>query len=237
MNPYCSLLLTLCVCLFPFMGCGSMDENPPAQLISTVPAEGETIDTHGLIYFCFDKAVTDVRLKVATGFRVNHYSARNRHGKPSAAAWEIESNTLDIWPRGFGFHPGASVQIDITFEHDAERYHETLNVRTPDLYVNGEPLVILGDNVSHRPKGVDSELLNTVGIQIIFNDNLQGGTAVLRPKDGAPLNWIADWKRDSLRLYPRNGDRLQNGTEYIIELIVNDGFGEYDFEIRFTTKE
>ena len=42
MNPYCSLLLTLYVCLFLFIGCGSMDENQPADnglIILTEPLE------------------------------------------------------------------------------------------------------------------------------------------------------------------------------------------------------
>ena len=236
MNPYCSLLLTLCACLFLFIGCGSLDENPPALLISTVPAEGEYIDYDGLIYLDFDKAVTDVR--------VNDYNARNKHGKPSAAGWEIEADRLDIWPSTVGWHPEKSVELSITFEDDAGRHHETLNVRKPALHVDGEPighpdpLVIIGGTVTNGAKDADPELLSTTGIQITFNDNIQGGTAVLRPKNGAPLNWIVKWERNSVWLFSPNGDRLQNGTEYIIELIgVKDGFGEYDFEIRFATKE
>lgn len=138
MNPYSFLLLTLWVCLFLFIGCDSIDENPPAD--------------NGLII------LTD-------------------------------------------------------------------------------PLDITGGNVTHGAKDADPELLNTDGIQITFDDNIKGGTVVLRPEDGAPLHWIDRWDRNSVWLFPPNGNRLQNGTEYIIELIVNDGFGEYDFEIRFTTKE
>ena len=138
MNPYSSLLLALCACLFIFIGCGSMDENQPGD--------------NGLIILT-------------------------------------------------------------------------------------EPLEITGANVLDGAKDIDPELLNTAGIQITFDSNIKGGTVELKPEDGAPLNWIAEWGRNSVWLFPRNADRLQNGTEYIIELIVNDGFGEYDFEIRFTTKE
>ena len=239
MNPYCSSLLTLCVCLFLFIGCGSIDENPPARLISTVPAEGEYIDYDNFIFLYFDKLVTDVRLKVATDARVNHYSARNRHGKASAVAWEIAVSRLKIWPSAVGYHPEELVQIDITFKDDVGWHDESLNVRRPAIYPPpGRGLVIIGGTVTNGAKNIDSDLLNTAGIQITFDDNIKGGTAVLRPEDGAPLNWIAEWERDSLRLYPRNGDKLQNGTEYIIELIgVSDGRNEYDFEIRFTTKE
>ena len=67
MNRYFSLPLTLCACLF--IGCGGIDDNQPAQLISTVPAEGEYIEIDGLIHLRFDKAVRHVG--------VNDFAARN----------------------------------------------------------------------------------------------------------------------------------------------------------------
>ena len=237
-NPYSSLLLALCVCFFIFIGCGSIDDDQPARLISTVPAEGEYIDYDGVIYLYFDKLVTGVEVNYAGSNDALGYSARNRHGKSSASAWEIEVSTLKMRPNAV-YHPEELVQIDITFKDDVGWHNERLKVRRPAIYPPpGRGLVITGDNVSHRPKGVDPELLHTTGIQITFNDNIQGGTAVLRPKDGSPLDWIVKWERNSVTLSPPNGDRLQNGTEYIIELIdVRDDFNEYDFEIRFTTKE
>lgn len=231
MNPYCSSLLTLCACLFLFIGCGSLDENPPALLISTVPAEGEYIEINGLIHLRFDKAVRHVG--------VNDFAARNRHGKLSTTVWEIEVNVLELWDDYFGWHPEKLVQLNITFEDGAGRHHEKINVRRPAMSIDGWPLKITGGNVWNGAKDIDAELLSSTGIEITFDaDNIQTGTVVLRPKKGSPLNWIAEWGRNSVTLYPRNGDRLQNGTEYIIELIgVKDGFGEYDFEIRFATKE
>ena len=239
MNRCYSLPLALCVCLFLFIGCGSTEENQPAQLIWTVPAEGEYIDYDGLIYLYFDKLVTGVGVNYAGGDDALGYSARNRHGKSSAAAWEIEVSRLKIWPSAVGYHPEELVQIDITFRDDVGWHNERLKVQRPAIYPPpGRGLVIIGGTVTNGAKDIDPELLHTTGIQITFDDNIQGGTAVLRPKDGSPLNWIAEWGRNSVTLYPRNNDRLQNGTEYIIELIgVNDGFGEYNFEIRFTTKE
>lgn len=62
MNRYFSLLLTLCVCLF--IGCGSIDENQPAQLISTVPAEGDTIDIK--LKLCYNSATALVNNNVDT---------------------------------------------------------------------------------------------------------------------------------------------------------------------------
>lgn len=229
MNLYFSLPLTLCVCLF--IGCESIDENQPAQLISTVPAEDEYINSHDLIHLYFDKAVTDVR--------VNDVNARNRHGKPSAAAWEINASKLDIWPRGIGTHPEALVQLNITFEDDVGRHDKKLNVRRPALIATGNPLVMTGGNVHDGAKDIDPELLSTTGIQITFNQNIKAGDVVLRPKDGASLNWIVEWGHLSVTLSSLDGDRLQNGTEYILEIIgVKDERGnEYNFEIRFTTKE
>ena len=231
MEPYCSLLLTLCVCLFLFIGCDSIDENQPAQLISTVPAEGEYVKFHDLIRLYFDKEVTDVR--------ANDFNAQNRHGKSSAAAWEIAVSRLQIWHRGFGWHPEKLVQLDITFEDDAGRHHEKLNVRIPAMSIDGWPLKITGGNVWNGAKDIDAELISTHGIQITFDENIQAGTVVLRPKDSSPLNWIVEWEGVNVNLYSPNGDRLQNGTEYILELIgVKDDAGnEYNFEIRFTTKE
>ena len=105
------------------------------------------------------------------------------------------------------------------------------------LIIVTDPLDITGGNVTHGAKGIDPELLHTTGIQITFDSDIKGGTGVLRPKDGAPLDWIITWGHDSVLLFPPNGDRLQHGTEYVIELIVNDWFTDYDFEISFTTKD
>ena len=148
MNRYFSLPLT--ICLYLFIGCGSLDDNQPAQLISTVPAEGELIEIDGLIHLCFDKPVRHVG--------VDDYAARNRHGKLSTAAWEIEVNRLQLWDKYFGFHPEKLVELEITFEDDAGRHHVKLNLRRPGLHINGDPLEIAGANVSDGSKDVDPEL-------------------------------------------------------------------------------
>lgn len=229
MKPYCSLLLTLCACLF--IGCGSINDNQPARLISTVPAEGEVIEHDGLIHLHFDKVVTDVR--------VNGFAARKRDRKSSATAWEREIGILELWPPRFGFHPEKLVELNITFEDDAGRHHEKLNVFRPALHVDGEPFRITGGNVWNGAQDVDAELVSTTGIQITFSENIKAGTVVLRPKDEAWLNWIADWERDSVTLYPPDGESLQSGTAYILLIISvkNEFGGEGHFEIRFTTKD
>ena len=229
MNRCFSLSLTLCVCLF--VGCGNINDNQPARLISTVPAEGEYIRHDGSIHLCFDKPVRHVG--------VNDYAALNRHGKLSTEAWEIEVNRLELWDNYFGFHPEKLVQLEITFEDDAGRHRVKLNVRRPGLHIDGWPLEIIGGTVTNGAKDIDPELVGSTGIQIAFDKNIAAGTVVLRPKDGSPLKWIAEWRVKSVTLYPPNGDRLQNGTEYILEIIgVKDApGGEYNFEICFTTKE
>ena len=229
MNRYYSLPLALCVCLFT--GCGGIDDNQPAQLISTAPAEGGLFYHFSLIHLRFDKTVTDVR--------VNGVAARNRGDKSYAAAWEIAAGKLDIWPPGFDRRPKVLVELNIAFEDDTGRHHAKLNVWR-DPYTGQRDLPkITGGNVTNRAEDVDPELLNTHGIQITFTENVQAGMVVLRPKDGAPLNWRVEWEGLKVHLYPSDGDRLQNGTEYILELIgVKDHVGnEADFEIRFTTKE
>ena len=231
MNRYYSLPLALCVCLF--IGCGDIDENQPARLISTAPAEGEAIEHDSLIHLYFDKPVT--------GVGVNFHSARNKHGKPSAAAWEIEASLLKLWKlTSAGYQPEELVELNIAFKDDLGWHSETLNVRVPAIIVpTPDPPKIIGGNVTHGAEDVDPERLNTHGIQITFNEPLQASTVVLRPKDGAPLNWRVEWEDRKVHLYPSDGDRLQYGTEYILELIgVKDIAGnESDFEIRFTTKE
>lgn len=241
MNPYSSLLLTLCVGFFLFIGCGGIDDDQPARLISTVPSEGEYIDYDGVIYLYFDKLVTNVGVNYAGSNDALGYSARNRHGKSSSAAWEIEVSTLKMRPNAVGYHPETLVQIDITFADDEGWHNERLKVRRPAIYPPPKRgLVIIGGTVTNGAKDIDPELLSTSGIQITFDaDNIQGRSAKLKPKDGAPLDWIAEWRGDSVWLYPRDGHRLQHGTEYILELIgVKDEVGnESDFEIRFTTKD
>lgn len=230
MNRYFPLPLKLCVCLFLFIGCDSIDENQPARLISTVPAEGEDLDILGLIHLNFDKPVTDVL--------VDGFAARNRHRESSAVAWEIKVNELEIWQHYFGWHREKLVQLNIAFEDNAGRHHETLTVRRPAMSIDGWPLQISGGNVHKGAKDVDPELLSTAGIQITFDGNIQAGTVVLKPKDGAPLNWIVEWGRASVTLSPSDGDRLQNGTDYILEICLTEPSGaRYNFEIRFTTKE
>ena len=229
MNRYFSLPLVLCVCLF--IGCGGIDDSQPAQLISTAPAEEGYINPYDLIHLRFDKAVTNVR--------VNGVAAQNKQLKSSAAAWEIETNELDIWPPGFGRHPAVLVELNITFEDGAGRHHEKINVRRPAMSIDGWPLKITGGNVWNGAKDIDAELINTHGIQITFDENIIAGAVVLRPSDGEPLNWIVEWEGFNVNLYPSDGDRLQHGTAYILEIIgVKDDAGnEYNFEIRFTTKD
>ena len=232
MNRYYSLPLALCVGLFT--GCGGIDDNQPAQLISTVPAEGGLFYHFSVIHLRFDKAVTDVR--------VNGVAAQNRELKSPAAAWEIAANKLNIWPPNFARGPEVLaevlVELNITFEDDTGRHHTKLNVWRVTYIGHGEPPEITGGNVWNGAEDVDPELLNTHGIQITFNESVQAGTVVLRPEDGAPLNWRVEWEGFKVNLYPSNGDRLQYGTEYTLELIgVKDTAGnEANFEIRFTTK-
>lgn len=113
----------------------------------------------------------------------------------------------------------------------------------PQPEVNGHghvwPLAITGGNVRDGSKDIDSELVSATGIRITFDKPIKGGTVVLRPKDGAPLNWIAQWLVYSVTLSPPAGDRLKNGTEYMLEIIgVEDATGtKYNFEIRFSTKD
>ena len=233
MNRYFSLPLTLCVSLF--IGCGGIDDNQPARLISTDPAEGGRFYHFSVIHLRFDKAVTDVR--------VNGAAAQNRQSKSSAVAWEIAANKLDIRPPGFGDHPEVLqellVELNITFEDDTGRHHAKLNVWRVTYIGHGEPPKITGGNVTNGAEDIDPKLLNdTDGILITFDEPVQAGTVVLRPKDGAPLNWRVEWEGSSVSLYPSNGDKLQYETEYIIELIgVKDVAGnKANFEIRFTTK-
>ena len=108
----------------------------------------------------------------------------------------------------------------------------------PILYVDLDVVKITGGTVTNGEKDVDAELLNATGITITFDENIKTGTVVLRPKDGAPLNWIVRWWSCSVTLYRRDPDRLQNGTEYILELYIQDPTGtRSDFKIRFTTKD
>ena len=131
------------------------------------------------------------------------------------------------------------MELNITFEDDTGRHHAKLNVWRVDFIGHGIPPEITGGNVTNGAEEVDPELLNTHGIQITFNETAQADSVVLRPKDGAPLNWRVEWEGSSVKLYLSNGDRLQHGTEYILELIgVKDAAGnESNFEIRFTTKD
>ena len=229
MNRYFSLPLTLCACLF--IGCGSIDDNQPARLISTVPAENEPIEHDGLIRLYFDKVVTDVR--------VNGFAARHKYRQSAGTAWEIAVVRLQLWPNwAGGLQPEKSVQLNITFEDVTGRHHEKVNVLRPEIVINGEFPKIIEGTVWNGAKDVDSELVNTTGIQIKFNRPIKGDTILLKLKDGSLLNWIAEWSDSSVTLSPRDGDRLQNGTEYILEIIGEDATGtKFDFEIRFTTKE
>ncbi len=108
----------------------------------------------------------------------------------------------------------------------------------PAFILDIAPLEITGGNVTNGAKDIDAELVSTHGIQITFTENIKAGTVVLRPEDGAPLNWIVEWERAWVTLYPPDGDRLQNGTDYILEICVKEDTGaEYYFDIRFATKE
>jgi len=188
-----------------------------------------------LIHLRFDKTVTDVR--------INGVAAENRQLKSSAATWEIATNKLAIWPPNFARHPEVLrevlVELNITFEDDTGRHHAKLNVWRVTFIGHGDPPKITGGNVTNGAEDVDLELLNTHGIQIAFDENIKTDTVVLRPKDGAPLDWIVEGEGFKVNLYPSDDDRLQYGTEYILELIgVKDAAGnEANFEIRFTTKE
>ena len=86
---------------------------------------------------------------------------------------------------------------------------------------------------------VDPDSVSTTGIRITFDKSIAPGTILLKLKDGSLLNWSAEWSTYSVTLSPPDGDRLQNGTDYTIEIIgVEDATGtKYNFEIRFSTKE
>jgi hypothetical protein len=180
-----------------------------------------------VIHLNFDKAVTDVR--------VNGFAAQNTH----AGEWEIKVSILELWLPYLGWHPEKLVELNITFEDDAGRHREKLNVLRPAMSRDGQPLQIIGGTVSNWSHDIDAELVSTIGIQLTFDENIKPGTVVLRPEDGAWLTWIVEWGRNSVTLYPPDGESLQSGTAYILLIISvkNEFGGEGHFEIRFTTKE
>ncbi len=86
MNRYFSVPLALCVCLF--IACGSIDDNQPAQLISTVPAEGDTIGIR--LKLCHNSATALVNNNVDTNPNPRSYKMAKKRANQVV---EIPSTT------------------------------------------------------------------------------------------------------------------------------------------------
>lgn len=98
------------------------------------------------------------------------------------------------------------------------------------------PAFLAWGDVTNGQTDAEAQLLNQDGIRIGFDEAVIG-TIDIRPLDGAPLGWSAEWSGTSVIIRPSNGRELVAGMTYIIEAVVTS-VAKIDTEIRiqFTTK-
>ena len=202
--------------------CYSAKEEEPALLLETKPPSGAALQPDDEITLVFDKPVKNVKVEGVGAAPV---------GSVPTKQWRVPAEQLDLYYSDVV----QEATLNVHFEHEGDT-HKTLisfiPLPKPELYITG-------GNVRDGSKDVDPELVSATGIRITFDKPIKGDTILLKLKDGSLLNWIAEWSVYSVTLSPPDGDRLQNGTDYMLEIIgVEDATGtKYNFEIRFTTKE
>ena len=202
--------------------CYSAKEEEPALLLETKPPSGAALQPDDEITLVFDKPVKNVKVEGVGAAPV---------GSVSTKQWRVPAEQLDLVYSDVV----QEVPLMVHFDHGFNT-HKTLisfiPIPTPELYIT-EGTVLDG------AKDIDPDQVSTTGIRITFDKSIAEGAILLKLKNGSLLNWIAEWSVYSVTLSPPNGDRLQNGTDYTIEIIgVEDATGtKYNFEIRFTTKE
>ena len=100
--------------------------------------------------------------------------------------------------------------------------------------------VITESSVADGATNVDPEPLNRDGVLITFSERISLSHFNLIHEEGYSLNWKTEWHPDgqAVKLTPPNPcDRLNNGTTYVIDFVVQD-FSSWKTEgtITFTTE-
>lgn len=90
-------------------------------------------------------------------------------------------------------------------------------------------------NVADGETEVDPDLLNEVGIYVLFDEHIYGEVE-LRFEDGSPAGWLGIIEGDTAELYPTAGNELDYETTYVVALNVSDATGNMSYyTIRFVT--
>ena len=212
--------------LATFIGCSES-----ARLIETDPPASEIEYFQSELKFHFDKPVSTVK--------VNNVEAQPICSPPTRD-WQISLRQFDtIWLHP-GTHPPAEVCFTVSYTDDTGSHEQDLCNWLPGAVVEFPITEMIESSVENGDIGVDPDLLNTNGITFRFSDDVAGSFEI-RKEGGTSLDWIAKWnkgnKGDSLTIIPSTGNKLVNGTTYVIEIYFSDAAGNKLYEtITFTTK-
>ena len=212
--------LLICVGLlalpcFGLMSCGdeapiaSVETTPEdmiapavAELIKTIPASGKDASEYLPVVLHFDKEPRAVT--------VNGTAARIE-GK--RAVWCFPNPVEKLGDQLFHIkwtNPDGSSNIGAFIR---------LTVFTVDV---SHPSILAGNVM---PGDVDPDPLNRDGIWFEYDEPVVGVKAKLLTVDGEDLGWEAVWDDRTVKFLPgANGKLLENGRDYIIQMVVDEAW-------------
>ncbi len=101
----------------------------------------------------------------------------------------------------------------------------------------GELPQMFSGTVADGDQDVDPDLLNAGGFRFDFDQEVRGNITI-QPKDGEPLNWIANIGGATMTLTAVWGEELKHGVVYVLHIkAINIIEEKTEFTITFRTKD
>ncbi len=219
------------------VGCGGEDEpvteDKPAPLIPVMNLIRSEPPNGGIINLS-DALDTPVEIKLFFDHLPTYVSVGGIRAQlqDDHAAWEVTTQQfLDV------LEPNAIKGADLSVawvNRDGSDGEATL---TFIVGFGGNPPQVISGTVADGDSDVDPQLLNAGGFRFDFDEEVRGNITI-RPKDGKPLNWIANIGGATMTLTAVAGGELKHGVVYVIHIeAINLIEEKIEFTITFKTKD
>ena len=215
----------VCITGLVIWGCSSEESQPIAEpvirLICSEPANGSAVDTGDVAWLPMP-----IRLHFNYPPSVVTVDGTAAHIVDNIATWKGR-------PKNY---TGGKIRLPVVWQSAAGSYGRSYI--TLFTYSSGERPKVTDASVHDGDRNVDPVPLNQDGITLKFNEAIAGGKIDIRPKDGGPLGWIAEWTDTSMTIKPPPGKELINERIYSLWGIVIDLAGnERRVQITFVTQD
>ena len=132
---------------------------------------------------------------------------------------------------------GKPNRLEIGWKNPDDSQGDGTTITLTAVMADIHPAHLTGGSITHGSMDVDPEPLNTASVTYEFDKGVVG-TAEIMHTDGTSLGWTAVWEGNRVMIVPGDGEKLLNGTTYVIEMkFMAFNCLEDEANITFKTKE